>query len=36
MRFAEPYLSNQTFFNPFPEELMEEDFSALADRPEYW
>lgn len=36
VRFTEPYLSNQTFFNPFPEELLEEDLSSLSDRPEYW
>jgi uncharacterized protein YbgA (DUF1722 family)/uncharacterized protein YbbK (DUF523 family) len=36
IRFAEPYLSQQTFFSPFPEELFEENISAIADRPEYW
>jgi len=36
IRFAEPYLSNQTFFNPFPEELLEEELSAIADKQRYW
>lgn len=36
VRFGEPYLSDQTFFNPFPEELLEEDLSMIADRQRYW
>lgn len=36
VRFAEPYLSQQTFFSPFPEELLEEHSSAIADTQEYW
>ena len=36
VRFGEPYLSEQTFFDPFPEELLEEDLSVIADRQRYW
>mgnify|MGYP006274217179 CR=1 FL=1 len=36
VRFAEPYLSDQTFFKPFPEKLLEEDLSMIADRQRYW
>ena len=36
VRFGEPYLSNQTFFNPFPEDLLEEDLSMVADQQRYW
>lgn len=36
VRFAEPYLSNQTFFKPFPESLLEENLSMIADRQRYW
>lgn len=36
VRFAEPYLSRQTFFSPFPEELFEQNSSAIADTQEYW
>jgi len=36
VRFAEPYLSQQTFFSPFPEELFEQNSSAIADTQEYW
>ena len=36
VRFSEPYLSNQTFFNPFPEDLLEEQLSVIADKRRYW
>lgn len=36
IRFGEPYLSNQTFFSPFPEELMNKDVSVIADQQRYW
>ena len=36
IRFAESYLSDQTFFNPFPEELLEDELSAIADKQRYW
>jgi uncharacterized protein YbgA (DUF1722 family)/uncharacterized protein YbbK (DUF523 family) len=36
IRFSEPYLSEQTFFNPFPEDLLEEQLSVIADRQRYW
>ncbi|MBS3749784.1 MAG: DUF1722 domain-containing protein, partial [Candidatus Thermoplasmatota archaeon] len=36
VRFGEPYLATQTFFNPFPEDLLEEDLSMIADQQRYW
>ena len=36
VRFDEPYLSKQTIFNPFPEELLEETLSVIADKQRYW
>lgn len=36
VRFSEPYLSNQTFFNPFPEDLLEEQLTVIADKRRYW
>jgi len=36
VRFAEPYLSKQSFFSPFPEDLMDEQLSMIADSQRYW
>ena len=36
VRFSEPYLTNQTFFNPFPQDLLEEQLSVIADKRRYW
>ena len=36
VRFSEPYLANQSIFNPFPEDLLEEKLSVIADKQRYW
>ncbi len=36
IRFAEPYLLKQTIFSPFPDALLDEEVSMIADRQEYW
>jgi uncharacterized protein YbgA (DUF1722 family) len=36
VRFDESYLSNQTIFNLFPEKLLEENLSMIADNRRYW